>query len=910
VIKPSEPAQVFVFDPTPPNNTVTQVTLEPNQSYQLGIRVEDVYSNVITMPVTYAIDRPEEDLLADPPVIPVNASVSPSGLIRSGTIAGDASVVITATPELVVEVELSIIPGAPVEIAVLPEQIILSPAQSAALSATILDAFGNVVVSSSPSKPSASISWSGLNVSGTVTSTGLYTAGTVAGSFSSALVVRGRGLERFVDVTVTSGAPVSAVVTPSPIIATPNSQVQLSVVYYDEQGNVTSAPGAEVNWGLRTGSAFELGSDGLLTLDCLNSPGEYVDEVSVTIDIPGVDEAITEIADIEVRPGVTESIEVDPTRAEVAVTNVYLFSAVAKDSCGYSANDAPQWAIIRGEGTITAQGRFVASTSSTLLSPEEVDVGASAQPVIIAARVGAISSPEVQVTVLPGPALQLELEPAEIEAVVTERVELRAIAQDSYGNRWVPNGVEWAVANDQGIFTEGGEPVQVGPVGSVSELGVLESAMVAGRYPRSVKASFGSRSATANAILVPDAPSRVEISPALAVLTPNQVFNFEATTFDQFDNVILSAEPSFSCAAEVGLCTDSGVLTATDRVGEYLDAITASFDGVTGRASVEVQNSEPARIEISPGSLRASMNSRNTFTATVYDSEGVEIQGASVTWTVTDPEVGFVNTLPNGDAQLTIGRSSRNPFAQAVLARYEDIEAYVDVFVPVDFDTDGIADDLELDNDLDPENPDDASEDYDNDGLTNRQEINAGAGEGEQLDIRDADTDNDGVIDGDEPSWDVDTDRDGAINALDPDSDDDGILDGTELGVTNPSPATDTSDNFRADLDPDTTTDPLRVDTDGDGINDGQEDTNRNGRLDPGETPPTRDFNYIYCDPTAEQTGCPDGLICLETICTEPQEETQRQAPDSGCAAGSDRALSLVWLLALIALLIPRRREA
>jgi hypothetical protein len=304
------------------------------------------------------------------------------------------------------------------------------------------------------------------------------------------------------------------------------------------------------------------------------------------------------------------------------------------------------------------------------------------------------------------------------------------------------------------------------------------------------------------------------------------------------------------------------------------------------------------------------MNSRNTFTATVYDSEGVEIQGASVTWTVTDPEVGFVNTLPNGDAQLTIGRSSRNPFAQAVLARYEDIEAYVDVFVPVDFDTDGIADDLELDNDLDPENPDDASEDYDNDGLTNRQEINAGAGEGEQLDIRDADTDNDGVIDGDEPSWDVDTDRDGAINALDPDSDDDGILDGTELGVTNPSPATDTSDNFRADLDPDTTTDPLRVDTDGDGINDGQEDTNRNGRLDPGETPPTRDFNYIYCDPTAEQTGCPDGLICLETICTEPQEEAQRKAPDTGCAAGNDRALSLVWLLALIALLIPRRREA
>ena len=908
VINPAEPAEVFVFDPTPPNNTVTQVTMEPNQSYQLGVRVEDTYSNVITMPVTYAIDRPEEDLLADPPVIPVNASVSPSGLIRAGTIAGDASVLITVTPELVAEVGLSVLPGAPVQIAVSPEQITTRPAETLSLTATVLDAFGNVIIKASPAQPSASVAWSGLNVSGTVTSTGVYTAGTEAGSFTSALVVRGRGLERFVDVTVTPGAPISAQVTPNPIIATPNSEVALGVVYYDSYGNVATAPGADVQWGVRPNSSFNLGSDGLLSLDCLNSPGEYIDEVETIIDLPGVEQSLLVKADIEVRPGATVSIEVDPTRAEVAVTNVYLFSAVAKDSCGYTANDAPQWSIIRGEGTITAQGRFVASTTSTLLTPDEIDVGASAQPVVIGARVRDISSPDVLVTVLPGPATQLELEPAEIEAVVTDRVELRAVAQDSFGNRWVPAGVEWAVANDQGIFTENGEPNQVGPVGSINELGVLEATATAGRYLRSVKGSFGNRSATANALLVPDAPARIEISPSLAVLTPNQVFDFEATTYDQFDNVILSANPSFTCDAEVGLCTESGVLTATDRVGEYLDSIEARFDGVVGRASVEVQNSEPARIEISPALLRAPMSSLNVFSATVYDTEGVEIEGATVTWTVVDPEVGFINPTPNGDARLTIGRISREPFSQAVVARYDGVEAYVDVFVPADFDVDGIDDGLELDNGLSPEDPDDALEDLDNDGLTNRQEINASVDSREKLDIRDADTDNDGVIDGDEPAWDVDTDRDGLINALDPDSDDDGILDGTEQGVTNPSPATDNSDNFQADLDPETTTDPLSVDSDGDGLNDGIEDQNKNGRLDPGETPPTRDFNYVYCDPTAEITGCPDGLICLETICTEPQEETERKAPDTGCEADTSRSFGLIWLLALIALVTTRRR--
>lgn len=909
IIHPAEPATIFVFDPTPPNNTVTQVTLEPNQSYQLGVRIEDQFSNVLNIPVTYAIDRPEEDLLADPPVIPVNASVSPAGLIRAGTIAGEATVVITVTPQLVVDVDLTIIPGAPVEITISPEQITTKPAETLSLVATIIDGFGNVIIKASPTEPSASVAWSGLNVSGTVTSTGTYTAGTVAGNFAQALVVRGRGLERFVNVVVTPGSPVSAQISPSPIIATPNSAVALSIVYYDSYGNVTSAPGADVQWGLRANSSFNLGSDGLLSLDCLNSPGEYVDEVETSIDLPGVELPLVVKADVEVRPGATESIEVDPTRAEVAVTNVYLFSAIAKDSCGYTANDAPQWSIIRGEGTITAQGRFVASTTSTLLTPDQIDVGANPQPVIIAAHVREISSPEVLVTILPGPATQLELEPAEIEAVVTDRIELRAIAQDSYGNRWIPNEIEWAVANDQGIFTENGEPNQVGPVGSINELGVLETAMTSGRYLRSVKGTFGNRSSTANVYLVPDQAYRIEISPSLAVLTPNQVYDFEATTYDQFDNVLMNAEVTFSCDAEVGLCTESGVLTATDRVGEYLDSVEARYDGVVGRASVEVQNGEPARIEITPGSVRASMNSMSILSAIVYDTEGVEIENAAVTWTVTDPEVGFINTLPNGDARLTIGRISKEPFSQSVLARYEDVEAYLDVFVPRDYDTDGIEDDLELDNDLDPEDPNDAVEDFDNDGLTNRQEINASKGSREKLDIRDADSDDDGVLDGDEPAWDVDTDQDGLINALDPDSDNDSILDGTELGVTNPSPATETSDNFKADLDPDTTTDPLREDSDGDGLSDGVEDKNQNGRLDPGETPPTRDFNYIYCDPTAEITGCPENLICLETICTEPQAETQRKAPDTGCQAGNERTLGLLWLFALIALVGTRRRS-
>jgi len=99
--------------------------------------------------------------------------------------------------------------------------------------------------------------------------------------------------------------------------------------------------------------------------------------------------------------------------------------------------------------------------------------------------------------------------------------------------------------------------------------------------------------------------------------------------------------------------------------------------------------------------------------------------------------------------------------------------------------------------------------DLDGDGLDEAGERRIGT------DPRDADSDDDGVSDGDEPDFDEDTDGDGRINALDPDSDGDGLKDGTELGVTTPDGDTDVgAGNFVADADPG------GADADADGIGD------------------------------------------------------------------------------------------
>ena len=150
--------------------------------------------------------------------------------------------------------------------------------------------------------------------------------------------------------------------------------------------------------------------------------------------------------------------------------------------------------------------------------------------------------------------------------------------------------------------------------------------------------------------------------------------------------------------------------------------------------------------------------------------------------------------------------------------------------------------------------------DTDGDGLTDDTEALLGTNP------NDADTDDDGIADGVE-----DENQNGVVDAgeTDPcnrDTDDDGIQDGTELGITEPVAdpdgegpllGTDTS-KFIPDADPTTTTDPLNPDTDGDGLSDGQEDKNRNGRVDQGETDPGDFTSWINYTSGTEVTAIID----------------------------------------------------
>jgi len=225
------------------------------------------------------------------------------------------------------------------------------------------------------------------------------------------------------------------------------------------------------------------------------------------------------------------------------------------------------------------------------------------------------------------------------------------------------------------------------------------------------------------------------------------------------------------------------------------------------------------------------------------------------------------------------------------------------VFTP---DTDPSTTTLPDDEDTDDDGLFDGIEDMDGDGAVDVDETDPNLwdtdadfiGDGVEVGVGDADpstttdpldddTDDDGLLDGNE-----DLDRDGAFDGIigdtgtpggpetdpnNPDTDADALFDGLERGLENPEGMDTDLGIFRPDVDPTTTTDPADLDTDNGGVPDGTEDTNKNGRVDVDEIDPNDPLDDLAL---LDSDG--DGLSDLDETTTTMTDPYDADTDDDG----------------------------
>ncbi len=230
-------------------------------------------------------------------------------------------------------------------------------------------------------------------------------------------------------------------------------------------------------------------------------------------------------------------------------------------------------------------------------------------------------------------------------------------------------------------------------------------------------------------------------------------------------------------------CVNNGLTTSAQT--DYFTIV--NNDTIdTGDFYTSEEASIPTALNFIGGTSASIFGAGNTLqlivTASFADGSGSDVSAATsgINYTASNRQVisvdadGLVTSVATGTSLVT--------------ARKDGVIAVLELTVTNsgDSDGDGLPDVYELANGLDPQDPIDALEDQDRDGLSAIDEYGLGT------DINNADTDSDGILDGEE----VIAGDDGFItNPLLADTDGDGISDGLEI-LSGSDPTDEASGNL------------------------------------------------------------------------------------------------------------------
>jgi uncharacterized protein YjdB len=166
-----------------------------------------------------------------------------------------------------------------------------------------------------------------------------------------------------------------------------------------------------------------------------------------------------------------------------------------------------------------------------------------------------------------------------------------------------------------------------------------------------VAASSGGKSGIATVVVTPPGVASVRVTPNLAPIKVGETVHLVAQPLDANGNALSGRTVTWSSDNEsVATVDNTGVVTG---VATGTANVTATSEGKTGTAGINVGSAVAASIVVAPTSVTVTAGQTSQLTATVKDASGSVISGAPVAWTVDKPAVAIV-----GSTGLVAGQSA------------------------------------------------------------------------------------------------------------------------------------------------------------------------------------------------------------------------------------------------------------
>ena len=428
---------------------------------------------------------------------------------------------------------------------------------------------------------------------GTISSTGMFSAGTTAGWFANTVVASVGRISANASVTVTPGALASIAVGPGPAVTLAVGGItRFIAVGMDAWGNdVPITP----TWSVVAGG-------GTITADGVFCAGGALGTFPNTVQASS--QGVKAFATVNVTVGPLERITLTPNASTLPVGAKQQFTVVGTDASGNNVPVDATWAVVAYGGTIDQAGLFTAGSVPGTF------------PNTIEATSGTLSV-TASVTVTAGPLATITVTPTPTTLAISATQQFTAVGKDASGNV-VAITPTWSVAASGGTIN--------------SSTGVFTAGTTPGTFTNTVRATSGAISGTATVTVTAGPLATITVTPTPTTLVISATQQFTAVGTDASGNVVAIA-PTWSVVANGGTISSTGVFTAGTTPGTFTNTVTATSGAISGTATVTVTAGPLATITVTPAPATVTVSGTQQFTAVGKDASG-NVIAITPTWSV------------------------------------------------------------------------------------------------------------------------------------------------------------------------------------------------------------------------------------------------------------------------------------